>query len=130
MAASIKGVQVLWGVSDTVRDAALDIDTEGIITGATVTDGGGTFIQGNEVNDEVSRVDHAAEAKITFEVVMTANTTLPEKGDALTFAALTEIDGIDIATRKPVVDDVKIDYANGAVKKVSISTTLYPDSTI
>lgn len=130
MAASIKGAQVSWGVSDTVRDAALEIVTEGVIVGASVAHSGGTYIQGNEVNDEVSRVDHTWESKITFEVVMTANTTLPEKGDALTFTGGTAIDGLDIATRKPVVDDVKIDYANAAVKKVSISATVYPDSAI
>ena len=128
MATSIKGVQVTWGVSDDVRDAALEIVTEGIITGASVTDGGGTYVQGNEANDEVARVDHAREVKVTFEVVVTASTTPPVKGEELSFTEGTEIDGIDLATTLTLVDDVKIDYANAAVKKVSISATVYLDT--
>jgi hypothetical protein len=124
MAASIKGVQVIWGVPAGAITGAHSVVTAGIIESFEITNGGGTTVITDEDDDPVTRIDHNAERKVALSVVCKATTILPAKGVELT--GLGTIDGVNFATGRVFVDDAKAVYSQGAVKKISISATHYP----
>lgn len=124
MAAQVKGKQISWGVYEELRDAVRQV-SNGIVTAFSISNGGATTIQTDEQDDEVSRIDHAHESKVTIEVVCTADTDLPGKGDLLIIDELI-VDGVDFTSGQLRCDDAKADYANASVKKFSVSGTYYP----
>jgi hypothetical protein len=124
MSAAIKGKQVLWGVAAGAISAANVAVTGGIITSFEIDSQGGTTTVGDEDDDIVTRIDHAAENKITMEVDCVAATTKPAKGTELT--GLSTIDGVTFGTGRTFVDSSKVVYARNGVKKISVSATHYP----
>lgn len=124
MSAAIKGKQVLWGVSAGAITAANVAITGGIIQSFEVTRGGNSTTVSDEDDDIVTRIDHATENKLTLEVNCVAATTCPAKGTELT--SLGTIDGVTFDTGRTFIDDAKVTYSQGGVKKISISATHYP----
>lgn len=125
MAATVKGIQIIWGVPSGVKtEGAKYITGGGIVTAFSIAKGGGTTLINDENDDIVTRVDHAFENKITCEVQAISGTTAPAKGAEIT--GLGTLDGVTFGTGRTFVDDSKIDYANAAGKKISITATHYP----
>lgn len=126
MAADTKGKQVIWGVSAGAIAGAHSVTTSGIIQLFEISRGGGTTTVEDEDDDTVTRIDHKAENKLSLEVVCVSTTLLPEKGDEIAGASLGTIDGVNFTTGRTIVDDAKVVYSQGAVKKISVSATHYP----
>ncbi len=124
MAAAVKGKTVIWGVSAGAITAANAAVTGGIITSFEVDSQGGTETVGDEDNDIVSRIDHAAENKISMEVDCTSATVKPAKGAELT--GMGTIDGVAFGTGRTFVDSSKVVYNRAGVKKISVTATHYP----
>lgn len=126
MAAQVKGAQIIWGVQDDTRDAALVASTAGIVTSFSMSHGGTSTTQTDEQDNVVTRFDHGGQVKVTMEVACLSTTTLPAKGDEIDLSDFI-IDGVDFASTALLVDDAKVDYANATVKKITISATFYPE---
>lgn len=124
MSAAIKGKQVIWGVTAGAVTAANAAVTGGIITSFEIDSQGGTTSVSDEDDDIVTRIDHAAENKITLEVDCIATTTKPAKGTELT--GLSTIDGVTFGTGRTFVDSSKVVYTRNGVKKISVTATHYP----
>lgn len=124
MSAAIKGKQVSWGISAGAVTAANVAITGGIIASFEITSGGATTTVADEDDDVVTRIDHAAENKISLEVDCTSATTKPAKGTELT--GLGTIDAVAFGTGRVFVDDSKVVYNRAGVKKISVSATHYP----
>jgi hypothetical protein len=125
MAASVKGKQVIWGITSGVITAGNSILTNaGIIQSFEIDSQGGTTIIGDEDDDAVTRIDHNSENKISLEVHCVSATVKPAKGAELT--GLGTIDGVAFTTGRTFVDSSKVTYSQGGVKKISISATHYP----
>jgi len=124
MSAAIKGKQVLWGVSAGAVTAANVAVTGGIITSFEIDSQGGTTAVSDEDDDIVTRIDHAAENKISMEVDCVSASSKPAKGTELT--GMGTIDGINFATGRVFVDSSKVVYNRNGVKKLSVTATHYP----
>jgi hypothetical protein len=124
MAASVKGVQIIWGVPSGVKTEAAKFITAGVVTSYSIARGGATETVGDEDNDIVTRIDHAFTNQVSLEVTCTASTALPAKGAEIN--GLLTLDGVTFGTGRTFVDDAKVDYANAATKKISVSATHYP----
>lgn len=124
MSAAVKGKLVIWGVAAGAITAANAAVTGGIIASFEITSSGGTTVVGDEDDDVVSRIDHAAENKISMEVDCVSATTKPAKGTELT--GLATLDGVTFGTGRTFVDDSKVVYNRAGVKKISVSATHYP----
>lgn len=124
MAAAIKGKQVIWGISSGAVTAANAAVTAGIIASFEVDSQGATETVGDEDNDIVTRIDHAAENKISIEVDCLSTTVKPAKGAELT--GLGTIDGVAFGTGRTFVDSSKVVYNRAGVKKISVTATHYP----
>jgi hypothetical protein len=127
MSAAVKGKQLSWGIPSALKTAATTIFTDsGVVTSVSVEDGGGTTVINDEDDDAVTRIDHAGEHKVSFEVHATASTVKPAKGTEILGATLGTIDGVNFSTGRTFVDDSKADYLPNGVKKITISATHYP----
>lgn len=124
MSAAVKGKQVIWGVPTGVITAALVAATGGIVTDFEHDAGGGTSTVSDEDDDIVTRIDHAAENKISLSVDCVATSAKPAKGAELT--GLGTIDGVNYGTGRVFVDSSKVVYQRAGVKKLSITATHYP----
>lgn len=125
MAATVKGVQIIWGVPAGVKtEAAKFVAGGGVVTSYSISRAGATDTVSDEDDDIVTRIDHATENKVSLEVTCVAGTTLPAKGAEIT--GLLTLDGVAFGTGRTFVDDAKADYANAATKKISVSATHYP----
>lgn len=124
MSAAIKGKQVIWGVPSAVVTAALVAATGGIVTDFEHDVGGGTTLVSDEDDDIVTRIDHAAENKISLSVDCLSTTVKPAKGQEL--SGLGTIDGVNYGTGRTFVDTSKVVYQKAGVKKLSITATHYP----
>ena len=114
MAAAVKGVQVVFGVPAGVKTEVNKYVTAGVVADFSIALGGATDTVSDEDDDIVTRIDHAAENKVTLSI----------KGVEIT--GLLALDSVAFATGRTFVDDSKVDYANNAVKKISVSATHYP----
>jgi hypothetical protein len=124
MAAAVKGVQVVFGVPAGVNTEVLKFVTAGVVADYGIALGGATDTVSDGDNDIVTRIDSAAENKVTLSINAVATSVLPAKG--LEVTGLLALDGVTFATGRTFVDDSKVDYANNAVKKISVSATHYP----
>jgi hypothetical protein len=125
MSAVVKGKQIIWGVPSGVgTEAAKYVSGGGIALSFAISRGGATTPIGDEDDDIVTRVDHAFENKVTLEVQCVSGTALPAKGAEIT--TLGTLDSVTFGTGRTFIDDAKVDYANSAGKKISISATHYP----
>lgn len=124
MAASIKGVQVIWGVPSGAITGAHSVVTAGIVESFEIDNQGATTVITDEDDDPVTRIDHNAERKVSLSVICKATTVLPAKGAELT--GLGTIDGVAFGTGRVFVDDAKAVYSQGGVKKISVTATHYP----
>jgi hypothetical protein len=124
MAAAVKGVQVVFGVPAGVKTEVNKYVTAGVVADFSIALGGATDTVSDEDDDIVTRIDHAAENKVTLSINAVATSVLPAKGVEIT--GLLALDSVAFATGRTFVDDSKVDYANNAVKKISVSATHYP----
>lgn len=124
MSASIKGVQVVWGVPEGAITGAHSVVTAGIVESFDIQNQGGTTVITDEDDDPVTRIDHNAERKVSLTVVCKSSTTLPAKGAELT--GLGTIDGVNFGTGRVFVDDATATYTQAGVKKISMTATHYP----
>ena len=127
MAAATKGKQLIWGIPGAIKTSADAILTNsGIVTSFSVESPGGTTVLTDEDDDAVTRIDHNQENKISMEVHCTATTVKPAKGTEILGSSLGTIDGVVFTTGRTFIDESKVSYENGGVKKLSISATHYP----
>lgn len=124
MAATIKGKQISWGLSAGAITAATGATTAGIAQSFSISRGGVSTTINDEDDDIVTRIDHAAENKISIEVMALSTSTVPAKGTELTITGT--FDGLSFSSGRTFVDDAKVDYANAQAKKITISATHYP----
>lgn len=128
MAASIKGKTLVWGIQSAQKASADTILTaSGVVQSFDVESSGGTTAIGDEDDDVVTRIDHAAENKISMEVNCVATTALPVKGTEIAGATLGTVDGIVFSTGRTFIDTAKVTYSQGGVKKISLTATHYPE---
>lgn len=127
MSAAVKGKQIIWGIAAGAITAATNVLTNaGVVQSFEIDSGGGTTVIGDEDDDVVARVDHAAENKLSMEVHCVSATVKPAKGAEISGASLGTIDGIDFTVGRTFVDNAKATYAQGGVKKISMTATHYP----
>lgn len=126
MSASVKGKQVIWGVPSGAIAGVHSVTTSGIVQSFEVNGGGGTTIVNDEDDDPVTRIDHNAENKLSMEVTCTSTTVMPLKGAELDGSDIGTVDGINFGTGRIFVDEPKVVYNQGGVKKISITATHYP----
>lgn len=127
MAAAIKGKTLVWGIQGAQKTSADTILTaSGIIQSFEIDSGGSTTVIGDEDDDAVTRIDHNFENKISMEVHCVATTAKPAKGTEIVGSGLGTIDGVAFGTGRTFVDNSKVSYSQGGVKKLSITATHYP----
>ena len=124
MSATVRGIQIVWGIPSAIATAVHSAVTAGIIQSFSWDDEGETDIIVDEDGDKVTRVDHGAEVRGSFEVRCLSTTVAPRKGDAIT--GLATIDGINL-TNNTVVDSVSAGYAGNQSKTFTVNFTHYPD---
>ena len=121
---SIHGRQVDWGLPPGVIVGIDSVITTGIIQSFSLSVGGATSLISDEDGDIVTRIDYGGENKLSMEITALVGSVIPVKGSPI--IGLGTIDGINFNSGQVLVDDVKIDYANSAVKKFSINASHYP----
>lgn len=127
MAAQIKGKLLVWGIQTAQKTSADTILTaSGVVQSFDIDSGGGTTVIGDEDDDAVTRIDHNFENKLSMEVHCVATTAKPPKGTEILGATLGTVDGIAFGTGRTFIDTSKVSYAQGGVKKISITATHYP----
>jgi hypothetical protein len=127
MAASVKGIQVSFGIPASAVTNSAAVTTAGIVESFSVQLGGNTEEIVDEDGDFVSRVDHGASNKLSLEVLIQATSTVPTKGTVIT--GLSAVQGITLNTGAVLVDDAQVMFAKAGVAKLSVSATHYPGMT-
>lgn len=127
MAAVIKGKQISWGIPAAAVTAGTSLFTAvGIVESFEIDPGGGTTEIGDEDDDIVTRIDHAAVNKISMTVICTSSTTKPAKGAEITGSTLGTLDGIAFGTGRIFVDTAKVTYNRAGEKKIAMTASHYP----
>jgi hypothetical protein len=127
MAAAVTGTQVLFGIPASAVTNSAATTTAGIVESYSVQLGGSTEEIGDEDNDIVARIDHAAINKVSLEVLVQSTSTIPEKGSTIT--GLSTVQGITLGTGLVIVDDAQVTFTKAGVSKLSVSASHYPTMT-